>query len=89
MKSMKEKSFGIIPVFKKDDTEHKKFVKYFFGFTSSMTSNTLDNFKDEIPELKWVTFNEARNLITFPEARRILDEVIKYVGKLSVIKPVI
>ena len=54
-----------------------------------MTSNTLDNFKDEIPELKWVTFNEARNLITFPEARRILDEVIKYVGKLSVIKPVI
>lgn len=64
--------------FEQDGIVHDKSVKYFLGFIPSMISTTPNNFKKEIPELKWTSYKEAKKLITFPKAKQILDEVFKY-----------
>jgi len=77
------KSFIEEYAFEQDGIIHDKSVKYFFGFVSSVVSATPDNFKKEIPELKWVTYEDAKKLITFPEAKRILEEVFEYLKELG------
>ena len=64
--------------FEKNNIKHNKSVKYFLGFASSIDTKIPDDFKDEISELKWVTYEEAKQLITFPEAKKILEQVFKY-----------
>lgn len=64
--------------FEKDNFKHNKSVKYFLGLVSSMATKTPDNFKKEISELKWVAYKEAKLLITFPEAKELLNKVFKY-----------
>jgi len=66
--------------FEQDGMKFNKSVKYFLGFTSSINKATPDNFKKEIPELKWVTYEEAKRLITFQEAKKILNEVFNYIN---------
>ena len=75
---LSDKSFTENYIFKKDGVIHDKTVEYFIGFTSNIETNTQENFKEEISEIKWLTYDEANNLITFSEARRILNEVMKY-----------
>ena len=65
--------------FEKDGSKHNKSVKYFLGFVSSVSTTTPDHFKKEIPELKWVIYEEAKQLITFEEAKKILDKVFHYI----------
>ena len=60
--------------FKKDGLLHNKTVKYFIGLVPSTVARTQKNFKDEIPELKWVNYEEAKQLITFPQAREVLNQ---------------
>ena len=60
--------------FQKDSFYHDKTVKYFLGFTPSSVAMTRKNFKNEIPELRWVTYEEAKQLITFPEAKEVLNQ---------------
>ncbi len=71
-------SFTIKYLFEKDGFKYNKSVKYFLGLVSSMITTIPDSFKKEITNLKWVTHEEAKNIITFPEERRILDQAFKY-----------
>ena len=64
--------------FKKDGIEYDKSVKYFIGTTLSTKSEIPENFKEEILELKWVTYDEAGSSPLFYYPRKVLDEVIKY-----------
>lgn len=61
--------------FDKENIRYEKKVKYFLGFVFSMEAKTPENFRNEIPEMKWVTYKEAKKLITFSEALEILDQV--------------
>src|SRR3989344_4714754 len=38
----------------------------------------IENFKKEILELRWVNYNEAKQLLTFPEAREVLNQAFEY-----------
>lgn len=69
--------------FEKDNLKYDKSVKYFLGLISHMATKTPDNFKKEISELKWVTYKEAKQLITFSEAKELLDQVFEYLQTLS------
>ena len=73
-----DKSFTENYTCEKDGMAHDKTVEYFIGFTSDMDTNTPENFQEEILEIKWLTYDEAKNLITFSEAKRILNEVMEY-----------
>ena len=64
--------------FIKNDFQHNKTVKYFLGFVSSMATKIPDNFKKEISNLRWVNYREAKQLITFPGAKEILDQAFEY-----------
>jgi len=75
---LKDGSFNENYIFEKDKIVHDKTVEYFVGFVSNMETNIQENFKEEISEIKWLSYDEAKNLITFPEARKILDEVVKF-----------
>jgi 8-oxo-dGTP pyrophosphatase MutT (NUDIX family) len=69
--------------FEKDNFKHNKSVKYFLGFVFSIATKTPDNFKKEISELKWVSYEEAKELITFPGAREILDQAFEYLQTVT------
>jgi tRNA nucleotidyltransferase (CCA-adding enzyme) len=64
--------------FEKNAVLLDKSVKYFLGSVSSMTSETPDSFKKEIPELRWGNYEETRELLTFPQAREVLEQVTAY-----------
>ncbi len=70
-------------IFEKDGIVYDKSVKYFPGFVSNINTTTPDDFKHEISEMKWLAFKEARELITFDNAKVMLDELEEYVKKLS------
>lgn len=53
-----------------------KTVKYFLGFIG--ISPNIKIKKGEIQNYKWASFEEALNLITFKEARKILKQVKNY-----------
>ncbi|MBI2627376.1 NUDIX domain-containing protein [Candidatus Nomurabacteria bacterium] len=75
-----DKSFIVEYPFKKNDIQYNKSVKYFLGFVSSMITETPESFKKEIPELKWVNYEEAKKLITFSEEKKVLDKAFKYLA---------
>ncbi|OGI61122.1 hypothetical protein A2814_01715 [Candidatus Nomurabacteria bacterium RIFCSPHIGHO2_01_FULL_38_19] len=56
----------------------EKTVKYFLGTIPNISTGTPENFKKEIIDLKWTNYKEAKHLITFSEAREMLDDVFKY-----------
>lgn len=55
-----------------------KQVEYFVGFVDSMEVETPEEFKTEIPEMRWLEYIEARDLLTYDEAKRVLGEVWVY-----------
>jgi hypothetical protein len=67
--------------FEKDNTTHNKTVIYFVGSTSSMNDSTPENFKEEIPEIKWATYEETMSTLTFDKAKDILTKVNQYLKK--------
>ena len=64
--------------FERASIQYNKSAKYFIGFVSSITATTPENFKKEILELRWVNYNEAKQLLTFPEAREVLNQAFEY-----------
>jgi D-alanyl-D-alanine dipeptidase len=64
--------------FEKDSVQYEKSVKYFLGMVSSTNTQTPRDFKGEIPELKWLSFEDAKTLLTFPEAKEVLRLVAHY-----------
>lgn len=76
-------SFSQQYTFEKDGIAYDKSVKYFTGFVSNMDTSIPDDFKHEISEMKWLAFKEARELITFDNAKVLLDELGECLKKLS------
>jgi bis(5'-nucleosidyl)-tetraphosphatase len=64
--------------FEKENVRYDKSVKYFLGIVSSMDAQTPRDFKGEIPDLKWLSFDDAKSLLSFPEAKEILESVANY-----------
>ena len=75
------KSFTIKYLFKKDGLQYNKSVTYFPGFIFSMNTATPKDFKAEISEIKWVSYKEAKELITFLEEKNILNQTFEYLNK--------
>jgi len=61
-----------------DNATIHKTVKYFLGWVGDSTVRILE---EEIQDYRWVTQQEALKLITFPAARKILDQAIDYLKK--------
>lgn len=83
IKIISDKYFIQKYTFEKDGIVYDKSVKYFLGFVSDVNTRTPDDFKDEISGMKWLAFSEARELITFDNAKVLLDELGEYLKKLS------
>lgn len=64
--------------FEKNRTRYDKEVKYFLGFVFDKGGQTPERFREEIREIKWVTYEDTMELLTFPEARELLKEVFDY-----------
>ncbi|MFA6325256.1 MAG: NUDIX domain-containing protein [Candidatus Paceibacterota bacterium] len=69
-------------IFEKDGIVYDKSVKYFPGFVLNVDTSTTDDFKQEISGMKWLPFKEARQLITFDNAKVLLDELGEYLNRL-------
>jgi bis(5'-nucleosidyl)-tetraphosphatase len=79
VKLLQDVSFNQNYVFEKDGVKYDKSVKYFLGLVASKDTKTLDEFIDEITEVKWLSHKETRDLITFENAKAIFDEVQEYI----------
>ena len=64
--------------FMRGDVQYDKHVTYFVGETDSMQSETLEAFKSEVTEVAWLPYEKAKGTLTFPEAKRLLEEVCEY-----------
>lgn len=78
IKIVKDKSFTERYSFERSGFYYDKSVKYFLAFVSSIDTTTPDNFHAEIPESRWVNYEEARNILSFKERKEILDQVHEY-----------
>lgn len=67
--------------FKKDDGDYIKTVKYFLGMASSKEMETPLEFKQEIPEFRWLPYGVAKNLLTFPESKGLIDEAFEFLNR--------
>jgi bis(5'-nucleosidyl)-tetraphosphatase len=63
--------------FLRDEKSVNKRVSYFIG---DVESTNLDVDGVEISEAKWVTLNEALKLLSFPEAKRVLRDVMSHLN---------
>ncbi len=75
------KKFIEIYSFKKENINYKKSVKYFVGQVFSTETEIPNDFKNEVDELKWVDYGEAKSALTFSEAKKILDDVFIFLKK--------
>lgn len=82
IKIISDISFNQQYIFGKDGIVYDKSVKYFIGLVSDINTSIPDDFKNEISEMKWLAFKEARELITFDNAKVILHELGEYLNKL-------
>lgn len=78
----KEISFAEEYSFEKDDKKINKTVTYLFGFVENKNAVTPQEFKEEISETKWVGYDEALNLLTYDEPKKILEQVGDYLKSL-------
>ena len=80
VKLVQDISFGQNYIFEKNGVRYDKSVKYFLGIVATKDTNTLDEFMDEITGVKWLSYKETRDLITFENTKVILDEVQEYIS---------
>lgn len=65
--------------FQKDDVRFDKDVTYFVGCVGDKPAVApIDAFRGEISEARWLSYEEAKELLTFPESKNILDDVLVY-----------
>ncbi len=85
------KKFKIVPKacfieryrYKFEDKLIDKTVKYFLAFVKDKTVRIQEK---EISDYKWVSFNEALELITYKETDKILEEVGEYLEGLVLVQ---
>lgn len=65
--------------FEKDNARYDKMVTYFLGLVETKEPVApKEAFKGEISEARWVSYYEAKELMTFPEGKKLLEEVCAY-----------
>ncbi len=69
--------------YEKDEKKFHKTVEYFLTEAESMKNKTPDEFKNEIEDIKWVSFEEGMKTITFDEGKNVLKEAYE---KIRLIK---
>jgi len=67
--------------FERDGARWDKQVTYFVGMSDATTHTTPDAFKTEIAEVRRLPYEQAKALLTFPEAKALLDEVAAYLNR--------
>lgn len=73
-------SYTVTPDTSNHVTKHvEKTVSYFIAHVPTKNVSITDS-PDEITDFVWLTVAEAREKITFTEARRLLDEVYHYLN---------
>lgn len=72
-------SFNHSYFFEKDGITYDKSVKYLLGLVSNTITSIPEEFKSEISQIKWLPYAELRELITYENAKVLLDEVNEYV----------
>ena len=68
-------------MFEKDGVTYDKSVRYFLGYVSNTNTVIPDDFKHEISEIKWLPYKEVRKMITYENAKLLLDQVWEYLNK--------
>jgi bis(5'-nucleosidyl)-tetraphosphatase len=53
-----------------------KTVTYYVGYVERMDNETPEAFKKEIPQMKWLSYADAKEMIR-PQSRSLLEEVSK------------
>jgi len=65
--------------FNRDGVRFDKEVTYFLGSVETKDPVApMEVFKGEIIEARWVSYYEAKELLTFPQAKELLEEVCGY-----------
>lgn len=64
--------------FERDGVHFEKVSKYFIGLVEGMSTEVPSQGKDEIRDIAWLPFDEARDRLTYPGAKRIAEAVNKY-----------
>ncbi len=71
-------------MFEKDEITYDKTVRYFLGHVSNMNTEIPEDFKHEISEMKWLSHEEAREVITYETAKLLLDQVWEFLKNKTV-----
>lgn len=58
--------------FENEDKLYDKVVTYFLGFVPDKETTTPSDFKKEIPDIKWVGYEDGLNFLTYATAKEIL-----------------
>jgi len=65
--------------FERDGVKYEKEVTYFLGFVEAKGPVApREAFKGEIVEARWASYYEAKELLSYPESIKIMDEVCAY-----------
>jgi len=70
--------------FEKNDILWNKSVDYFIGYTDTTSATVPEEFKNEVSELSWLSYDDALQLLTHAGGKRILSDVY---ALLSLIAP--
>ena len=72
--------------FEKNGKKYDKKVKYFIGFVKDTNIDQPEEFKKEIPETRFVNYEEALELMTYDESKNLLKKVRDYLENLKIKK---
>ena len=73
------KSFAERYVFERDGVTYDKDVTYFVGYVAEKAAvGPIESSKDEISEARWVSYYEAKEMLSFPEALKLFEDVCNY-----------
>lgn len=64
--------------FEHEGIKYHKTVKYFLAFVSNINTKIPEEFKKEVSDIKWLPFEEAKAIISYDNAKVILDQAWDY-----------
>jgi len=73
-----EKIFYEKYIFTENNIQHDKVVEYQIAFIPNTDNKIPEDFKKEIVDMKWLPYEEAKEVITFDKAKGILDQVFEH-----------
>lgn len=74
-----DRSFSEQYSFERNGNRYDKTVTYFIGLVRVPATKTLDGFKKEILEVRWLPYDEMKQTLSFPEGKeQMLTDVWEY-----------